>query len=110
MPSSGGTSIDLIDWSLPDGDTTLVSFSKNSNGHVIVTMSNGQTLNLNEVQHHVIRILDIPLAIETRESGFSFVDVTPDVLYDIMIPGIVVQHGFPAYGSQFNVVVGCNPP
>lgn len=102
--------MDLVDWAMPKPITHLVSVYLDDLGQVWVTVASGEVINLNAVDHLEIRILDVPLAIQTKEAGFSFIEVLPETMFEILIPGIPVNYGFPEYGSQFNVVVGCNQP
>ena len=110
QPPTEFPSMDLVDWAIPNPISHLVSVYLDDLGQVWVTLDSGEVINLNVVDHLVIRILDVPLAIQTKNVGFSTVEVLPETMFEILIPGIPVNYGFPEYGSQFNVVVGCNQP
>ena len=109
-PPGDHPSMDLVNWAMGQEITYLESVYRTENGEVWVNLASDEVLNLNLVEHLVVRILDVPRAIGTWEDGFSTVEVSPDEMYEILIPGIPVRYAFPPYGPQFSVVVGCNQP
>jgi hypothetical protein len=107
---SSSPSMDLINWAMGDDIAHVTAIHPLANGEIVVGLDSGEEVNLHRVDHLVVRVLDVPLAIETWEAGFNPTDVTPETMLKILVPGAPVWYGFPPYGSQFNVTVGCNQP
>ena len=110
QPPSGGSSMELVNWALGKQIMHLQSISRNENGEVLAFLESGETVNLNAVDHRVVTLLNVPLAIGTREDGITWKEVSPDILYEILIPGVPLYYGNPGWGLTFKVVVGCNQP
>jgi hypothetical protein len=110
QPAGGAISMDLVNWALGKQIVHLQSIYRNEKGAVLAVLETGETVNLNAEDHREVTILNVPRAIGTWEDGISWKEVSPDTMYEILIPGVPLYHGNPGWGSTFKVVVGCNQP